>query len=200
MSGLASVAFGIATVVGTVAVAAAMASIGMAENTEQGLRGLRDADLWTTEPTRVDPALQTYERLPAALSTYAMDDSRRIPAKRPAAAAAAAVVADIPPPSSEMSAEHLNWCASHYRSFDPATNTYRSFQGQVRVCRPSSETSRPALASTTSASADPLANAAIWCANRYKSYRAEDNTYQPYDGPRMKCIPPAEAQTVAAND
>ncbi len=198
MNGLASVAFGIATVVGTVTVAAAMASIGMAENTEQGLRGLSDTDLWTTEPTRVDPAFQTYERLPPALSTYAMADSRRVAAKRPAAAAP--VVADIPPPSVEMSAEHLNWCASHYRSFDPATNTYRSFQGQVRVCQPSSEKSVDAMASTSSTAADPLANAAIWCANRYKSYRAEDNTYQPYDGPRMKCTPPAEAQTVAANE
>ncbi len=198
MNGLASVAFGIATVVGTVTVAAAVASIGMAENTEQGLRGLRDTDFWTTEPTRVDPALQTYERLPPALSTYAMADSRRVAAKRPAAAAP--VVADIPPPSIEMSTEHLNWCASHYRSFDPATNTYRSFQGQVRVCQPLSEKNGDALASASSSAADPLANAVIWCANRYKSYRAEDNTYQPYDGPRMKCTPPAEAQTVAANE
>jgi len=198
MNGLASVAFGIATVVGTVTLAASVASIGMAENTEHGLRGLRDADLWTAEPTRVDPALQTYERLPPALSTYAMADSRRVAVKRPAAAAP--VVADIPPPAIEISAEHLNWCASHYRSFDPATNTYRSFQGQVRVCQPPSETSGAAMTSTSSTAADPLANAAMWCANRYKSYRADDNTYQPYDGPRIKCTSPAEAQTVAAKE
>jgi len=181
MNGLASVAFGIATVGGTVTVAAAMASIGMAENTEQGLRGLRDADLRTTEPTRVDPALRTYQRLPPALSTYAMADSRRVAANRPPAAAP--VVADIPPPSIEMSAEHLNWCASHYRSFDPATNTYRSFQGQVRVCQPSSEKSGDVVASTTPAVAAPLANAAIWCANRYKSYRAEETPISPTMAP-----------------
>jgi hypothetical protein len=198
MNGLASVAFGIATVVGTVTVAASMASIGMAEKTEQDLRGLRDADLWTTEPTRVDPALQTYERLPPALSTYAMADDRSNAAKRPAAAER--VVANIPPPSVKRSAEHLNWCASHYRSFDPRTNTYRSFRGQVRVCQPPSEKSTDTVASTTSAADAPLANAGIWCANRYKSYRAEDNTYQPSDGPRMRCTPPAEAQTVAANE
>ena len=29
-----------------------------------------------------------------------------------------------------------------------------------------------------------------WCANRYRSYRAYDNTYQPYDGPRRQCYSP----------
>ena len=29
-----------------------------------------------------------------------------------------------------------------------------------------------------------------WCANRYRSYRAYDNTYQPYNGPRRLCNSP----------
>lgn len=29
-----------------------------------------------------------------------------------------------------------------------------------------------------------------WCANRYRSYRAYDNTYQPYGGPRRLCVSP----------
>ena len=29
-----------------------------------------------------------------------------------------------------------------------------------------------------------------WCANRYRSYRAYDNTYQPYSGPRRQCVSP----------
>lgn len=29
-----------------------------------------------------------------------------------------------------------------------------------------------------------------WCANRYRSYRAYDNTFQPYGGPRRQCISP----------
>lgn len=29
-----------------------------------------------------------------------------------------------------------------------------------------------------------------WCANRYRSYRAYDNSYQPYGGPRRQCISP----------
>ncbi|MEW9804980.1 BA14K family protein [Mesorhizobium sp. ZMM04-5] len=29
-----------------------------------------------------------------------------------------------------------------------------------------------------------------WCYNRYRSYRAWDNTYQPYHGPRRQCWSP----------
>ena len=29
-----------------------------------------------------------------------------------------------------------------------------------------------------------------WCYNRYRSYRASDNTFQPYNGPRKQCISP----------
>lgn len=29
-----------------------------------------------------------------------------------------------------------------------------------------------------------------WCASRYRSYRASDDTFQPFDGPRTPCISP----------
>jgi len=29
-----------------------------------------------------------------------------------------------------------------------------------------------------------------WCYNRYRSYRAYDNTFQPYNGPRRACYSP----------
>ncbi|MBV2143104.1 BA14K family protein [Falsochrobactrum sp. TDYN1] len=29
-----------------------------------------------------------------------------------------------------------------------------------------------------------------WCYNRYRSYRASDNTFQPYNGPRRQCYSP----------
>ncbi|TKT80082.1 BA14K family protein [Aquamicrobium sp. LC103] len=29
-----------------------------------------------------------------------------------------------------------------------------------------------------------------WCASRYRSYRAYDNTFQPYYGPRRQCVSP----------
>lgn len=31
---------------------------------------------------------------------------------------------------------------------------------------------------------------AAWCANRWRSYRAYDNTYQPNNGPRRQCVSP----------
>ena len=29
-----------------------------------------------------------------------------------------------------------------------------------------------------------------WCYDRWRSYRASDNTYQPYNGPRRRCVSP----------
>jgi len=29
-----------------------------------------------------------------------------------------------------------------------------------------------------------------WCYDRYRSYRASDNTFQPYHGPRQQCVSP----------
>jgi len=29
-----------------------------------------------------------------------------------------------------------------------------------------------------------------WCEDRYRSYRASDNTFQPYNGPRQQCVSP----------
>lgn len=29
-----------------------------------------------------------------------------------------------------------------------------------------------------------------WCYDRYRSYRASDNTFQPYNGPRQQCMSP----------
>lgn len=29
-----------------------------------------------------------------------------------------------------------------------------------------------------------------WCYNRYRSYRASDNSFQPYNGPRQRCYSP----------
>ncbi|MBS7540141.1 BA14K family protein [Ancylobacter lacus] len=29
-----------------------------------------------------------------------------------------------------------------------------------------------------------------WCQSQYRSYRASDNTFQPYNGPRQQCVSP----------
>ena len=39
--------------------------------------------------------------------------------------------------------------------------------------------------------AGPVGNSHVdWCYSRYRSYRAYDNTYQPYYGPRRQCYSP----------
>jgi BA14K-like protein len=39
--------------------------------------------------------------------------------------------------------------------------------------------------------AGPVGNGHVdWCYSRYRSYRAYDNTYQPYYGPRRQCYSP----------
>jgi hypothetical protein len=30
----------------------------------------------------------------------------------------------------------------------------------------------------------------VWCEDRYRSYRASDNSFQPYNGPRRQCVSP----------
>ena len=41
-----------------------------------------------------------------------------------------------------------------------------------------------------------------WCAGRYRSYDAADNSYQPYDGPRRACVSPYldEGMTAGTSD
>jgi hypothetical protein len=33
-------------------------------------------------------------------------------------------------------------------------------------------------------------NHVAWCSQRFRSYRASDNTWQPYNGPRRQCVSP----------
>lgn len=44
---------------------------------------------------------------------------------------------------------------------------------------------------TANASANRLPAAHVnWCQNRYRSYRVYDNSFQPYNGPRLQCASP----------
>jgi hypothetical protein len=113
---------------------------------------------------------------------------------------------------------HLNWCRDQYRSYRPETNTYRAYQGGQQECvSPYMQDIQAAAmleeqdyaASTPVESAEPRdASSVIYyaandrqpsmsvdsdhmrdCARRYRSYRFEDNTYQPYGGgPRRQCM------------
>nr|WP_240545120.1 BA14K family protein [Sinorhizobium fredii] len=106
---------------------------------------------------------------------------------------------------------HVDWCANRYRSYRASDNSYRSFSGGRRTCispymnaagTPSEDVLPPPApaenldASSTemdfSADASGVGNLSLehvdYCFSRYRSYRPEDNTYQPFDGgPRRQC-------------
>ena len=63
-------------------------------------------------------------------------------------------------------------------------------QPSMRVVRPNltddGETASVGLTSNYQSDTE----VAAWCAERYRSYRSSDNTYQPYRGARRQCEPP----------
>lgn len=101
---------------------------------------------------------------------------------------------------------HLQWCADRYRSYRPEANSYTPYSGGSRICvSPYSEAGQgEGGALVAQASAQNVSDAAPSsesgrhvettsrhlqsCFDRYRSYRPEDNTYQPYGGgPRRQC-------------
>ncbi|TIO10620.1 BA14K family protein [Mesorhizobium sp.] len=165
------------------------------------------AELWTREPRRVNPASQRLERLPARPV-----DRTSKPAD--AAASAPIVTGSIQPPADEqraVPAAHVEWCASHYRSYRPSDDHYTSYSGQQRPCiSPYFEAGAadrisplPAASYVEASDAWPMdgdvpseETGGAWvspdhiqyCFSRYRSYRPEDNSYQPYSGgPRRQC-------------
>ncbi|RWE10004.1 MAG: BA14K family protein [Mesorhizobium sp.] len=124
--------------------------------------------------------------------------------------------ASIKPAADEQQAvpaAHVEWCASRYRSYRPSDDHYTSYSGEQRPCispyLDASAAERVAQPADDSASyveatdtwsmdgnvpADETGGAQLpphhveYCFSRYRSYRPEDNTYQPYSGgPRRQC-------------
>ena len=120
------------------------------------------------------------------------------PAGTPTAAAPAAGEEQAGLPAS-----HVRWCESRYRSYNQDDNSYMSYSGEQRPCispyldagvgdqaaQPSTEASyveggAAPLIAAVEVSADHVES----CFSRYRSYRPEDNSYQPYTGgPRRQC-------------
>ena len=106
--------------------------------------------------------------------------------------------------------KHVNWCASRYNSYRIDDDTYQPFRGARKRCRspyPVAEangfylndgaaqevlqSSRRAIGQGNDAAeveAAELSDHERDCSERYRSYRPEDNSYQPFDGgPRRQC-------------
>ncbi|MCJ8520485.1 hypothetical protein ABID21_003648 [Pseudorhizobium tarimense] len=130
----------------------------------------------------------------------------------------AEVPSDEAPDEPLLSEAHLDWCSSRYRSYRPRDNSYTPYSGGRKQCVSpflsdqgsaevinevspppatddsfADETAPPDNQQIEQAAADRPANYRSWehaqsCFARYRSYRPEDNTYQPYGGgPRRQC-------------
>ncbi|MFI0849736.1 BA14K family protein [Mesorhizobium sp. IMUNJ 23232] len=113
-----------------------------------------------------------------------------------------------PTASEEASLAHVQWCLERYRSYRREDNSYRSYSGSQRECvSPFNKTlssQDDEQVDTFGATSDrPQVGFAVYeegpptyltprhiasCFARYRSYRPEDNSYQPYrGGPRRQC-------------
>ncbi|MGX9145589.1 BA14K family protein [Mesorhizobium sp. 128a] len=159
------------------------------------------SQLWTKDAQKVDKAAQDLERV-AAAQPPAPDAAARMQSPDPTTTSA--VAPDTGEQQAALPAAHISWCADRYRSYNPDDNSYMSYSGQQRPCvSPYLETSatgdqaaqQPAEVSYIGDGAGPLVATADLsddhvesCFSRYRSYRPEDNSYQPYSGgPRRQC-------------
>ena len=174
--------------------------------------GLDVKDLWTTTPVQVHPEQQAYERLPPRYGSQAVMASAE---PKPSAKTSGGSITgeldlvetgavidgdDVTGNALILSEAHISWCHARYRSYSPDDNSYVSYQGDMRTCvSPHVSTPAPGageqagamLVQEMAGGAAPVAiNSAHTqnCLQRYRSYRAEDNSYQPYGGgARRQC-------------
>lgn len=167
------------------------------------------ASVWTLEPVVVNEAGQEFERLPSRRITDGSfsagdaiaDDVELDPGSADPieTAAAAAPIEDqhpveaAPETAPSMSTAHVQWCADRYRSYREKDNSYTAYSGESRECI-SPFTNRAAASAGSEETASPDMTGQLSpqhiqsCFNRYRSYRPEDNSYQPYrGGPRRQC-------------
>ncbi|MQY46045.1 hypothetical protein GAO09_08225 [Rhizobiales bacterium RZME27] len=165
---------------------------------------LHDEPLWPSEVKRVDRNQQAYQRLPAAQSGNTIIAELK-PVERttrtlgsPTDITTSDEQNTLPKSlSAELQAsKSRGWCSARYRSFDPVSNTYQPYGGGPRQpCSPPN----PAASAQQVAdnkSGEEMHSNALWCMQRYSSYRLDDNTYQPFSGGRKQCAGP-EAQSAS---
>jgi hypothetical protein len=116
-----------------------------------------------------------------------------------------------------VDAAQAEWCLARYRSYRVEDNSYQPFSGPRRTCEsPVSRIQQSASnlavapghpADLTHGAVQPVSQTADasqgmqmtgqsrshaeWCLSRYRSYRLDDNSYQPFDGSaRRSCQSP----------
>lgn len=112
-----------------------------------------------------------------------------------------------PQPTGRLSSAHVQWCADRYRSYRVETNSYTPYSGGQKPCvspygaagggddadknryaQVASQGRIDANSSPSGRHVEAASRHVQSCFDRYRSYRPEDNTYQPYGGgPRQQC-------------
>ncbi|NLS03394.1 BA14K family protein [Rhizobium sp. P32RR-XVIII] len=178
----------IATVISICIFGMRVATNATASDAPHKFASLDAPSLWTSEPVRIDPRTQNYERLPSLVSVA--PPSRQLSARdtpRPAANPIDVTTTGSVESQPSFPSADAEWCRQKYRSYHAEDNTYRPFSGKRRTClSPYLDTS----SGTAVAVADqPTPDHLSWCSQRYASYDPADNTYQPFGGgPRRPCV------------
>lgn len=164
-----------------------------------------DAPLWTSAPEVVDVAAQHYERLPALVGEVdvpasGLPDDTMVAGKviRPDGAPVASAGSEGATGSADASSGPAMQQTADAGGTpgDGAGSAAGAGQGIAGSAAAATTVAMPASYSrATSAGADGAASNVSdhdgWCAARYRSWRPDDNTYQPFDGgPRRACISP----------
>ena len=159
-------------------------------------------DLWTNKAVKVSTPSPDLQRLPARPVQQTPDNVRQaqdIPSEAPPLNTDLLTTAAISPDQAgpELTDAHVEWCSERYRSYDPVDNSYNAYSGARRECvspySPAGDQVGGYVEAAVYQGEDSVGAFADFehvqsCFDRYRSYRPEDNTYQPYGGgPRQQC-------------
>lgn len=153
--------------------------------------------LWTSDIKRIDVQEQAYERLPSLVAPDALLAEAQKPVKPNKAVPGAASEDENNKAELASAQAHelaQQWCAERYRSYSPEDNTYQPYGGGARrACVAPVQEAAPSIIEAAGDTMQALDDGHIRsCMQRYSSYRIEDNSYQPFSGPRKKCASSGE--------
>lgn len=178
---LGNLVFGVSTLLSILVVADQLAR---PEPEPHHFQGLYAAGLWTNQPIAVDPASQNLERVPGTTVADASPATAR-PGRQEQPPRAAREIASLDPSAGLESfhGDDFGAAAEAMPVVDlPPVQTI-GWAGGTGAKRAGASTSM------VEAIRSPAANLHVKvCMSRYRSYRVEDNTYQPFGGgPRKPC-------------
>jgi hypothetical protein len=110
--------------------------------------------------------------------------------------------------SSMRAKDNYGYASANTTSTGAATGIGPTMRPQTAIARSVAKPEPISPFDVQSVSSDPTRKGAklvaaapeisAWCAARYKSYRPEDNIYQPYVGSRRTCLGPAARDEMAS--